>query len=75
MTTYTTIEAVVKKGRIYPVDASKLPAEGKILLIVMDEKKTKTDPKLIKKLLGWLKTDLSSVEWQKSVRAEWDGRQ
>jgi hypothetical protein len=74
MANYTTIEAVVKKGKIYPVDASKLPSEGRLLLIVMDEKKPKIDPMHLKGLLGWLKTDISSVEWQKSIRAEWDER-
>jgi len=74
MATYTTIEAVLKKGKIYPVDASKLPADGRLLLIVMDEKRPQIDPIRIKGLIGWLKTDLSSVEWQRSIRAEWDER-
>jgi hypothetical protein len=74
MTTYNTIEAVVKEGIIYPIEPKKLPREGKLLLIVIDENNIKPDSKRICDLLGWLKSDVDSVQWQQQIRAEWDKR-
>ncbi|MFH2045268.1 MAG: hypothetical protein ABIK92_08990 [Pseudomonadota bacterium] len=74
MTTYNTIEAVVKEGVIYPLDPKKLPREGKLLLIVLDEKNIQPDIEKIRNLLGWLKTDADSVKWQQQIRSEWDKR-
>jgi len=74
MTTYNTMEAVVKEGIIYPKDPNKLPKDGKLLLIVLDEKNIRPDTEKINSLLGWLKTDLNAVQWQKEIRAEWDNR-
>ena len=74
MTNYTATEAVVKNGKIYPLDPAKLPKEGRLLLVVLDEKRSKPDPEVIEKLLGWLKTDLIGVLWQKKLRSEWDHR-
>ena len=74
MTTYNTIEAVVKEGIIYPIDPKKLPREGKLLLIVLDEKSIQPDTEKISGLLGWLKSDIDSVQWQQQMRAEWDKR-
>jgi len=74
MTTYNAIEAIVKEGIIYPLDPEKLPREGKLLLIILDEKNIQPDPERITSLLGWLKTDLDSIKWQKQIRSEWDGR-
>lgn len=74
MTTYTAIEAFVKNGKIYPQDPSMIPDEGRLLLIILEEKKTKADPKKIEHLLGSLKTDMDAVKWQKLIRSEWDDR-
>ena len=74
MKTYNTIEAVVKEGVIYPMDPKKLPRDGKLLLIVLDEKEAKPDTEKIGSLLGWLKSDLDSVQWQQQIRSEWDDR-
>jgi hypothetical protein len=74
MTTYNTIEAVVKEGIIYPIDPKKLPREGKLLLIVLDEKEIQPDTEKICSLLGWLKSDVDSVQWQHQIRSEWDKR-
>jgi hypothetical protein len=74
MTTYNTMEAVVKEGIIYPKDPDKLPKDGKLLLIVLDEKNIRPDTEKINSLLGWLKTDLDAAQWQKEIRAEWDNR-
>ena len=74
MTTYNAIEAVVKEGIIYPRDPKKLPREGKLLLIVLDEKEIQPDGEKISGLLGWLKSDVDSVQWQQQIRAEWDKR-
>jgi len=74
MTTYNTIEAVVKEGIIYPMEPKKLPREGKLLLIVLDEKEIQPDTKKISRLLGWLKSDVDSVQWQQQIRSEWDKR-
>ena len=74
MATYTAIEAVIKEGRIYPNEPERLPKEGKLLLIVLDEKKTKPTPEIMEHLLGWLDTKQKGVDWQKQVRSEWDHR-
>lgn len=74
MATYSTIEATVKEGVIYPVNPEKIPKEGKLLLIVLDDKNIKPDEKKIRSLLGWLKNDRDSVEWQRKMRSEWDNR-
>jgi hypothetical protein len=74
MSTYNTIEATVKGGVIYPVNPEKIPKEGKLLLIVLDESKNILDEKKIRSLLGWLNNNQDSVEWQRNVRAEWDNR-
>jgi len=74
MATYNTIEAIVKEGLIYPADPEKIPKEGKLLLIVLDDKNIKPDVEKISSLLGWLKNDRDSVEWQRKIRSEWDNR-
>ena len=74
MATYTAIEAVIKEGRIYPNEPERLPKEGKLLLIVLGEKKTKPTPEIMEHLLGWLDTKQKGVDWQKQVRSEWDHR-
>ena len=74
MTVYSTVEAVVKKGKIYPLEPGKLPLEGKLLLIVLNEENVQADPEKIKGLLGSLKMDIDSVQWQRDIRSEWDTR-
>ncbi len=74
MATYNTVEAIVKEGVIYPANPEKIPKNGKLLLIVLDEKKKKPDVDKISSLLGWLKTNRDSVEWQQQIRSEWDNR-
>ncbi len=74
MTTYNAMEAIVKEGKIYPLEPDKLPREGKLLLIILDEQNVQPDPERISRLLGWLKTDLDSARWQKQIRSEWDSR-
>ena len=74
MGSYVAVEAIVKKGKLYPITPCSLPEEGRVLLIVLEERKHKPDPKKIRGLLGWLKTDLDAAEWQRQIRAEWDAR-
>lgn len=74
MGSYTAIEAIVRKGKIYPVESGKLPEEGRVLLIVLEERKHKPDAERIGGLLGWMKTDLDAGKWQKEIRSEWDAR-
>lgn len=71
---YTAVEAIVKKGKIYPAGSASLPEEGRVLLIVLEEKKSKPNPKMVRSLLGWLKTDIDAVRWQREIRSEWDAR-
>ncbi len=74
MGSYTAVEAFVRKGKIYPTEPGRLPEEGRLLLIVLEERKHKVYPKSIGNLLGWLKTDLDATTWQRKIRAEWDDR-
>ncbi len=74
MATYNTVEAIVKGGVIYPANPEKIPKDGKLLLIVLDEKKKIPDVDKINSLLGWLKTDRDSVKWQRQIRSEWENR-
>jgi hypothetical protein len=74
MATYSTIEAVVREGKIYPLEPDKLPREGKLLLIVLKEENIRADPENIKSLIGSLKLDIDSVQWQRDIRSEWDDR-
>lgn len=74
MGSYTAIEAIVRKGKIYATESGKLPEEGRVLLIVLEERKHKPDPQRIGSLLGWLKTDLNAGKWQREIRSEWDAR-
>jgi len=74
MGSYTAVEAFVRKGKIYPIEPGRLPDEGRLLLIVLEEQKHKADPKRIGSLLGWLKTDLDATTWQRKIRSEWDDR-
>jgi hypothetical protein len=74
MTVYSTMEAVVKEGKIYPLEPDKLPREGKLLLIVLNEESVQADPERIRAILGSLKTDIDSVQWQRDTRSEWDSR-
>ena len=74
MGSYTAIEAIIKKGRIYPTEPDSLPEEGKVLLIILEERRNRPNPKQIGNLLGWLKTDLDATKWQRDIRSEWDAR-
>jgi hypothetical protein len=75
MTAYSTIEAVVREGKIYPLEPDKLPREGKLLLIVLNEEKNiQADPERMRNLIGSLKMDIDSVQWQRNIRSEWDSR-
>jgi hypothetical protein len=71
---YNTIEAVVREGKIYPLEPDKLPKEGKLLLIVLNEEEIQADPERIKGLIGSMKLNIDSAEWQRSIRSEWDSR-
>jgi hypothetical protein len=71
---YNTIEAVVREGKIYPLEPDKLPREGKLLLIVLNEERIQPDPEKIKALLGSMKMDIDSIQWQRNIRSEWDNR-
>ena len=74
MATYNTMEADVREGKIYPREPDKLPREGKLLLIVLNEESIQLDPERIKNLIGSLKMDIDSVQWQRNIRSEWDSR-
>lgn len=71
---YEEIEAEVRDGNIIPRHSEKIPKSGKALVLILPEKKEKPDLQEIRGLLGWLNTDIDAVEWQKSVRDEWDDR-
>jgi hypothetical protein len=51
-----------------------LPREGRLLLIVINEENIQADPERIKDLIGSLKMDIDSVQWQRDIRSEWDSR-
>lgn len=68
------IEAVVREGKIYALEPDKLPREGKLLLIVLNEENIQADPERIKSLIGSLKIDIDSVQWQRNLRSDWDSR-
>jgi hypothetical protein len=72
MATTTTIEAEIREGQIYLATPEKLPKSGKALLIVLGDERPKLDPESIRPLLGWLKGEIDAVQWQKSIRDEWD---
>jgi len=74
MVPYNTIEAVIREGKIYPLEPDKLPREGKLLLIVLNEEKIQADPERIRNLIGSMKLNIDSAEWQRSIRSEWDSR-
>jgi len=74
MAAYSATEAIVKEGKIYPLEPDKLPKEGKLLLIVLNEEHAQADPEKIRSLLGSLKINLDSAEWQRRIRSEWDSR-
>ncbi len=74
MGSYTAVEAIVRKGKIYPTEGGRLPEEGRVLLIVLEERKLKPDTKKIGGLLGSLRTDLDAAKWQREIRSEWDAR-
>jgi hypothetical protein len=74
MVPYNTIEAVIREGKIYPLEPDKLPREGKLLLIILNEEKSQADPERIRNLIGSLKLTIDSAEWQRSIRSEWDSR-
>ena len=74
MVPYNTIEAVIREGKIYPLEPDKLPREGKLLLIVLNEEKIQADPERIRNLIGSMKLNIDSAEWQRKIRSEWDSR-
>lgn len=74
MASYSTIEAVVRGGKIYPLDPDKLPGEGKPLLIALNEENIQANLERTKSLIGSLKMDIDSVQWQRNIRSEWDSR-
>ena len=70
----TTIEAELVEGKIIPLEPDKLPKSGKLLLTILPESKKQPDWVRVRQLLGWLKSDVDSVEWQKEIRDEWEHR-
>ena len=72
MATSTTIEAEIREGQIYLATPEKLPKSGKALLIVLDDERPKLDPESVRPLLGWLKSEIDAVQWQRRIRDEWD---
>jgi len=52
MVPYNTIEAVIREGKIYPLEPDKLPREGKLLLIILNEEKSQADPERIRNLMN-----------------------
>jgi hypothetical protein len=74
MAVNVTIEAEIREGRLYLSEPGRLPRSGKALLILLNEKKTTPDPESIRSLLGWLHTEIDTVQWQRQLRDEWDRR-
>jgi len=72
---YVTIEAEIDHGRIIPAEPEKLPPTGKALLTVLEPPERKPDLQVIQSVLGTLKTDLDTAEWQRQQRGEWDERE
>lgn len=71
---YEVIEAEVQEGHIVPYEPERLPKSGRVLLLILPEERKRSEPEKIRQLLGWLKTDIDALQWQKSIRDEWEDR-
>ena len=74
---YTTLEAIVKNGRVVPVESGRLPKTGKALIVLLTEPAAKPGKgmwKTVRKSLGWLKPAVDAASWQRKIRGEWDHR-
>lgn len=73
---YTTIEADIENGKIKSTDISKLPTTAHVLITLLDSSENaatqKPDWQIIKSQIGKLKLRKNTVEWQRSIRSEWE---
>ena len=73
---YTTIEADIENGKIKSTDISKLPPTAHVLITFLEPSdnaaKQKPDWEIIKSQIGKLKLRKNTVEWQRSIRSEWE---
>ena len=68
---YATIEADIRKGKVFPLEPDKLPKSGRALLVIMDKTDARRPWGKVRSDLGWLKTDLDPSEWQSEERNKW----
>jgi len=72
---YKTIDVEIRNGNLVPADPQDIPRSGRGLLVLTEEEEEKVpDESEVRALLGWLKTSVDSVKWQRSVRDEWENR-
>ncbi len=72
---YKTIDVEIRNGNLVPSDPQDIPRSGRGLLVLTEEQdEKKPDESEVRALLGWLKTSVDSVKWQRSVRDEWENR-
>jgi hypothetical protein len=71
---YATVEAVVKNGRVLPLEPGRIPKNGRVLLTILPDARNQTTWSQVRKHLGWFKGNVDSVSWQRRVRSEWDSR-
>lgn len=73
---YTTIETDIENGKIKSTDISKLPTTAHVLITFLDPSDNvvaqKPDWQIIKSQIGKLKLRENTVEWQRSIRSEWE---
>lgn len=70
---YTTIEADIENGVVYPREMSALPAHAHVLITLLPNKSPQHKPswEKIAPQLGKLTLREDTVSWQRSIRQEW----
>jgi len=71
---YVTMEGKIDHGQIIPLEPEKLPATGRVLLMLLGAEAHRPDLGRIRSWLGRLKTGVDVAEWQRRIRSEWDER-
>lgn len=71
---YAAIEAWVHDGVVTPVEATQLPKEGRVLIVLLPDVAPKALWAGCRKEAGWLKLAEDPAEWQRRARDEWRSR-
>ena len=71
---YATMEADIRKGRVVPLEPTKLPRSGRALLVILGQPLQKNQWKTVRSKLGWLRSSVDPAKWQHDVREEWNTR-